>query len=210
MAGVRDDRVYCLTAACIPDTWHSEGWEGNWCPSKCLNAESVVDGRRRCAGRDGFFKNESSKTLLLLSLKSVSGRELSLRLMWLYTYVSVFSTFIDDGVNTPATVQGRMVLSLYRVIKKSLCTWWLQHTSFLPHYLAQSDCLAADRQGQDTRLALTPSVIPNSDYVIMISDWNCLKYFCMFLYWNHQVHRDFWSPCSTLECIHKRTVYRDQ
>jgi hypothetical protein len=38
-------------------------------------------------------------------------------------------------------------------------------------YLAQSDCLAADRQGQgDTRLTLTPSVIPNSNYVIMVSD----------------------------------------
>jgi hypothetical protein len=42
---------------------------------------------------------------------------------------------------------------------------------FLPHYLAQSDCLAADRQGQgDTRLTLTPSVIPNSNYVIMVND----------------------------------------
>jgi hypothetical protein len=51
-----------------------------------------------------------------------------------------------------------------------------QHTSFLPHYVAQSDCLAADRQGQrDTKLTLTPSVIPNSNYIIMLSDWNCLK-----------------------------------
>jgi hypothetical protein len=50
-----------------------------------------------------------------------------------------------------------------------------------PHYLAESDCLAADRQGQeDTRLTLTPSVAPNSNDVIMVSDWNCLKYFCMF------------------------------
>jgi hypothetical protein len=46
-----------------------------------------------------------------------------------------------------------------------------QHTSFLPHYLAQSDYLAADRQGQaDTRLTLTPSVIPNSNFIIMVSD----------------------------------------
>jgi 6-phosphogluconolactonase/glucosamine-6-phosphate isomerase/deaminase len=41
----------------------------------------------------------------------------------------------------------------------------------MPHYLPQSDCLAADRQGQgSTRLTLTPSVIPNSNYVIMVSD----------------------------------------
>jgi hypothetical protein len=32
----------------------------------------------------------------------------------------------------------------------------------------------------DTRDTLMPSVIPNSNYVIMVSDWNCLKYFCMF------------------------------
>jgi hypothetical protein len=50
------------------------------------------------------------------------------------------------------------------------------------HYLAQSDCLAADRLGQrDTRLTLTPSVICNANYVNMVSDWNCLKYLCMFL-----------------------------
>jgi hypothetical protein len=57
---------------------------------------------------------------------------------------------------------------------------------------AQSDCLAADRQDQgDTTLTLTPSVIPNSNYVIMVGDLNCLKYFCVFLYCNHQVHTDF-------------------
>jgi hypothetical protein len=79
---------------------------------------------------------------------------------------------------------------------KSLWTSWLQHMSFLPHYLVQSGCLAAYRQGQgDTRLTLTSSVIPNSNYVIMVSDWNCLKYFCVFLYCNHQVHRELWSLC---------------
>jgi hypothetical protein len=82
---------------------------------------------------------------------------------------------------------------IYRVIKKSLCTWWLQNTSFLLHYLAQSDCLAAGHQGKgDTRLTLSPSVIPNSNYVIVVSDWNCLKYFCVcFLYCNHQANRNF-------------------
>jgi hypothetical protein len=32
----------------------------------------------------------------------------------------------------------------------------------------------------DTRLTLTPSVIPDSNYVIMVDDSNCLKYFCLF------------------------------
>jgi hypothetical protein len=36
------------------------------------------------------------------------------------------------------------------------------HLIITEYYLAQSDCLAADRQGQgDTRLTLTPSVILN-------------------------------------------------
>jgi hypothetical protein len=38
-------------------------------------------------------------------------------------------------------------------------------------FLAQSDCLEADRLGQgDIRLTLTPSVIHNSSYVIMVSN----------------------------------------
>jgi hypothetical protein len=43
---------------------------------------------------------------------------------------------------------------------------------------------------EDPRLTLTPYVIPNLNYVIMVSDRNCLKYFCMFLYCNHKLHRN--------------------
>jgi hypothetical protein len=69
------------------------------------------------------------------------------------------------------------------------------------------DCLAADRQGQgDTSLTLTPSVIPNSNYVIIVSEWNCLKYFCVFLYCNHQVHRDFLITCITCSGTLHHTV----
>jgi hypothetical protein len=54
------------------------------------------------------------------------------------------------------------------------------------------DCLAADRQDQgDTRLTLTPSDIPNSNYVIMVCDWNCLNIFACVLCCNNLVHRDF-------------------
>jgi len=66
-----------------------------------------------------------------------------------------------------------MILSANTSSKSAIdiCAVCAQHTSFLPHYLAQSDCLAADHQGQrDTRLTLTPSVIPNSNYVIMVGD----------------------------------------
>jgi hypothetical protein len=80
--------------------------------------------------------------------------------------------------------------------QNSLYTWWLQYRKlqvmFLPHYLPQSDFLATGRQGQgDTRLTLMSSVIYNSKYIIMVSYWNCLKYFCLFFYRNHQAHRDF-------------------
>jgi hypothetical protein len=42
----------------------------------------------------------------------------------------------------------------------------------------------------DTRLTLKPSVIPISNYVIMVRDWKCLNICSCFLYCNHQVHRD--------------------
>jgi hypothetical protein len=34
----------------------------------------------------------------------------------------------------------------------------------------------------DAGLALTPSVIPNSNYVIMVGDLNWLKYFAFFFF----------------------------
>jgi hypothetical protein len=71
----------------------------------------------------------------------------------------------------------------YRVIKKSLCTWWLQ-------YRMLQVMFSVPRQSPDTRLTLTASVISNSNYIIMVSDWNCLNIFVCFLYCNHQVHRD--------------------
>jgi hypothetical protein len=72
--------------------------------------------------------------------------------------------------------------------KKSLCTWWLQYRKLQVTFKLSPASL---QTFIDTRLTLTPSVIPNSNYVIMVSEWNCLKYFCLFFYCNHQVHRDF-------------------
>jgi hypothetical protein len=98
------------------------------------------------------------------------------------------------------TTQGTTILTLYKVIKKSLCTClsclitWLNLTT-----------KAADHQGQgDIRLTLTPSVIPNSNYVNMVSDWNCLKYFCVFLHCNHRVRRDFLITVYNIGC---RAIY---
>jgi hypothetical protein len=76
----------------------------------------------------------------------------------------------------------------YMVIKKSICTGWLQHRKLQVMFKVSP----SDRHGKGgTRLTLTQSVISHSNYVIMVSDWNCLKYFCVFFHGNHQVHRDF-------------------
>jgi hypothetical protein len=66
--------------------------------------------------------------------------------------------------------------------KKSPCTWWLRYKELLVSNVQNVPRQSPDSQGQrDTGLTLTPSVIPNSNYVIMVSDWNWLKYFCVFL-----------------------------
>jgi hypothetical protein len=77
---------------------------------------------------------------------------------------------------------------LYRVVEKYLCTWLLQYRKIRVMFKVSPASL---RTFIDTRLTLTPSVIPNSNYVIMVIDWNWLTKFCVFLYCNHQVHRDF-------------------
>jgi hypothetical protein len=78
------------------------------------------------------------------------------------------------GLNTNinSIIQGDKKVSVHLMITIQEFTSNVQSVPRQsPHYLAQSDCLAADRQGQgDIRLALTPSVIPNSNYVIMVSD----------------------------------------
>jgi hypothetical protein len=66
----------------------------------------------------------------------------------------------------------------YRVIKKSLCTWWLQYIKLqamfkvspasLQTFIDTPNCVLKDRV--QYRLTLTPSVTPNSNYVIMVSD----------------------------------------
>jgi hypothetical protein len=56
--------------------------------------------------------------------------------------------------------------TFYRVIKNSLCIWWLQHTKLQVMFNVSPASL---QTFIDTRRKLTPSVIPNSDYVIMVS-----------------------------------------
>jgi hypothetical protein len=105
------------------------------------------------------------------------------------------------------------IIYICRLIKTSLCTWWLQYRKLQVMFKVSPashqifiDPLAERQDQEDTGLTLTPSVIPNSNYVIMVSDWNCLKYFCMFLYCNHMVHRDFLITLyRTHTCTHTHT-----
>jgi hypothetical protein len=91
----------------------------------------------------------------------------------LYILLSLPYSFMSVAVRNSPTltdIQSDQKVSVHLMITVQI-TPLSQHTSFLPHYLAQSDCLAANRQGQgDTRLTLMPSVIPNSNYVITVSD----------------------------------------
>jgi hypothetical protein len=64
---------------------------------------------------------------------------------------------------------------LYRVIKKSLCTWWLQYRKLQVLFKLSPISL---QTFINTRLTL--SIIPYSNYIIVASDWNNLAYFCVF------------------------------
>jgi hypothetical protein len=104
---------------------------------------------------------EWSGTNLLLPFRAVGGTPVY---GLLYYDVSRRNVYLHRRLKL---IQGDQKVSVHLMIT-------------MLHYLAQSDCLAADRQGQgDTGLTLTPSVIPNSNYVIMVSDRNYLKYFCL-------------------------------
>jgi hypothetical protein len=76
--------------------------------------------------------------------------------IYIYIYISVFQyTLVIPGD------QKVFVLHLMITIQKITCML----------KVSQSDWLAPDRQGQgDTRTTLTPSVIPNSNYVFMVSN----------------------------------------
>jgi hypothetical protein len=71
-------------------------------------------------------------------------------------------------------------------------------------YLAESDCFGSRSPGPgDARRTLTPSVFPVFNDVTMVSEWNCLKYFCVCLYCNHQVHGVFFIT------LYKTTYFRE-
>jgi hypothetical protein len=121
----------------------------------------------------------------------------------------------SDIIDTPNCVlEDRVRYSTAR-IPNVLCDGHLQiinfwglfeYTEFFiaPHHNTRLSCLTiwpkltawqpTDSAQGCTRLTLTPSIIPNSNYVIMVSDW---KYFCV-LFGDVIIRctESFWSPCT--------------
>jgi hypothetical protein len=99
-----------------------------------------------------------------------------------FKYLSTTSNVKPSTVRLDFSVQLRLQdSSLYRVLKTSLRTWWLQCRKLQEMFKVCPVSLQTfiDMPNRLTRLTLTPSVIPNSNYVIMVSDWNWLKYVCV-------------------------------
>jgi hypothetical protein len=78
---------------------------------------------------------------------------------------------------------------------KSLCTWWPQYRKLQVMFNVSPASLQTFIDTPNCVLTLTPPVIPNSNYVIIVSDWNCLKYFCCFCTLIISCTETFWSPC---------------
>jgi hypothetical protein len=83
-------------------------------------------------------------------------------------------------------------MSLYRVIKKFLCTWLLQYRKLQVMFKMSPASL---QTFIDTRPTLTPSDTPNSNYVITVRDWNFLKCFCVFCAVITRCTETFLSSC---------------
>jgi hypothetical protein len=61
---------------------------------------------------------------------------------------------------------------MYTVIKKSLCTWWLQYRKL--QVMFSVPCQFADIYWHAELYCTVQSVSPNSDYIIMVGDdWYC-------------------------------------
>jgi hypothetical protein len=53
----------------------------------------------------------------------------------------------------------------------------------------------------DTPNCVLEDCVQYTNYVVMVSDWSCLKYFWVFLHYNNQVQRDFLITLYTALCI---------
>jgi hypothetical protein len=89
--------------------------------------------------------------------------------MWYFNTSTYLNPATSERERERVSVHGDQKVSVYLMITIQKVT---------------SNVQSVPRQSPntDTRPTLTPSVIPNSNYVITVSDGNCLKYFaCLFL-----------------------------
>jgi hypothetical protein len=121
-------------------------------------------------------------TFLMYSVMAIFNSSIVWRLFEYTEFFNAPQRKNKSGGERSRDLEGQLVLEMILSANMSsksaidICAVFALHSSLLTHYLVQSDCLG---QG-DTRLTLTPSVIPNSNYFIMVGDRNCLKY-CIFV-----------------------------
>jgi hypothetical protein len=103
-------------------------------------------------------------------------------------------------------IQYIIYLFIYRVIKKSLCTWWLQYKKTqcirtIPTQYMVWRWLSQNIFGMWTVLYRTR--FPRTQFGVSINVWglagDTLNITCNFLYCNYQVHRDFFYHTVLLE-----------
>jgi hypothetical protein len=122
--------------------------------------------------------------------------------------------YIYKHTHTHTHIYIYIYVNIYRVIKKSLCTWWLQCKN-VQKYFNQFQSLtmmiwrwpSQNTFGMWTVLYwIQPS---RTEFGVSINVWrlagDTLNVTCNFLYCNHQVHRDFLVTLCNI-CIYLRKL----
>jgi hypothetical protein len=129
------------------------------------------------------------------------------RQQWLHKHASLLH-YAYNACLVTSYGQCRVSYSFMALPVLNNFSWNVQNTGWSKSLCAPDDyntenCkqhskwLAANHQVQgNIRLTLMPSVIPTSNYIFMVSDWNGLKYFCLFFCTVIiSCTETFWSPC---------------
>jgi hypothetical protein len=91
------------------------------------------------------------------------------------SWIEMVHISLSFSLSLPLSVQGYQKVCVHLIIT----TQKLKVMFKVPPTCLQT---FIDTQNCSRRLTLTPSVIPNSNYVIMVSDLNCLKFFFFHIF----------------------------
>jgi hypothetical protein len=97
----------------------------------------------------------------------------SWRRTYVYSMAEIFNGFILSIHIHLKGSNSLQVTSLYRVIKKSLCTWWLQYRKLQVMFKVSPTGLQTFIDAPNCVLEYR---VQHTNYVIMVSDWSSLKY----------------------------------